>query len=218
MSRTQKAPPGKNYRNMGSAKLVDYETGDSRYITYVPDEIEEGVEAEYQEQTIIGRSAPIEGYSATGARTLSFSFTLFPTESGDPESVIKAEVFDMVMWLRSFVYPEYKGNFMFPPHRLQVIMGSFLNVVGIMKSAPVTWMKPFDPSTLFPHQAQLNFELTETVEDPFDRIRVQNYMGGMAGPIQHALRNKSSRSGKGTSQSIVPNRDLAPQDGIVTLD
>jgi hypothetical protein len=158
------------------SKLIDYDHP-SEFLSFywIPEEISEEVSANWEEITIIGRSAPIHSYAGTGPRTISVELQFVADGTGDS---VEAEVHTKVQFLKSFTYPEYIANNLKAPHRLQLIIGGFLNVVGIIESADVTWRAPFEVETLFPMVATFPLTLKETVPNPFDYRQVRDYRGG----------------------------------------
>jgi len=148
---------------------------------HIPSEISESISANYDPQVIIGRSGPIFGYSSTGARVVSLEIILHAQQN--PVS----DVFEKIQFVKSFLYPEYVGNNLRPPRRIQVVMGQFLNVVGILLSLEPVWEAPYDVTSKFPHMAKFNLSITETLPEPLDFQTVRDYFG--TEPIQGTARS-----------------------------
>lgn len=133
------------------------------YIKYIPEEFTESVEADYEEQTdIIGRSSPFVYYKSTGARKLEFNLFLFA--EGDAEEEIK----NRVRWLQSFQYPDYSGQVMRPPKKVQIVLGrNFIQITGILRGCSVTWKAPYDTDNGVPMHAEIGISLQEVVDIPY---------------------------------------------------
>lgn len=151
--------------------IRDLTTQEGIYFYFIPEEITEDVEVSWEEATILGRSAPIVGYSGTGARTVSFLLHFHAHEDA------YKEVFQPVMFLQSLKYPEYSGSFMRPPHKIRCIMGLwFLDITGILQGAQVTWKAPYDVtgSSMYPMAAEVSLSIKEVVETPVDYRAVRD--------------------------------------------
>ena len=129
---------------------------------YIPGEISEEVTPDWQDIVVIGRSSPLHAYGSTGARSVSLELNFFA------ESNAKQEVFQKVQWIQSLKYPEYRGKFMKPPHKVSLIIGRFIGIDGILKSADVTWKAPFEVETMYPMFATVNITIEEAVDTPYD--------------------------------------------------
>ncbi len=146
-------------------KLVSLEDpSDYIYFFYLPDDMNENVEAQYNEESsIIGRSAPFFSYQSTGARTFEFLLYLIAEEEA------YEEVYKRIRWLQSFCYPDYTGPLMRPPKKLQLFIGSgFVVMKGIIRSANVTWKKPLDAFIGYPMVAEIPINFNEVVTEPYD--------------------------------------------------
>jgi len=134
------------------------------YVHYIPEELTEAVEAEYDEQgDIIGRSSPYVYYKSTQARTFEFPLHLYA------DSDAEEEVLKRVRWLQSFQYPDYSGQLMRPPGMLRILLGrNFVNLKGVMKGCSVAWKAPYDLLSGIPMQAEISVTLQEVVDVPYD--------------------------------------------------
>jgi len=127
--------------NVHAALIRDFDGNPNEFIRFVniPPEISEDIAAQYNETTIIGRSAPILGYSTTGARVVSLELTFFAEDDTNSPQ----RVFRDIRFLQSFALPTYQGKSMQPPHRIQLVIGNFINIIGIVEAVPVTWGAPY---------------------------------------------------------------------------
>lgn len=143
-------------------KLIDVEDNKGLDFVHIPDEITESTSSQWKIQgDIIGRSAPLFGYASTGERLVSYQLTLFADI--DAETQIK----NTVAWLRSFMYPVYtSANVMFPPHRIRLVLGSFLSITGIMEGIDCTYRAPYEKGTLIPMYAEVPIQIKEVLEQP----------------------------------------------------
>ncbi len=145
--------------------------GSSLDFQYMEDAITDSVEAEWSPTTILGRSAPIMGYSSTGARELGLTLYFVATEDA------VRDVHRKVSWLQSLKYPEYVGTFMRPPRRVRLIIGDFVCLDGILKGAPVSWKGPYDSGNgadhIRPMRAEVQLTIQEIVDSPYDFSRVR---------------------------------------------
>lgn len=158
------------------SKIIDYDHPSEYFDFYwIPEEITEEISCEWEEVTIIGRSAPIFSYSSTGPRTINMELHFIADGTGGS---VEEDVHRKIQFLKSFTYPEYLASNIKSPHRLQLVVGGFLNIVGVISSANVTWKAPYEIDTLFPMFAIFPLNLQETVPDPFDYRQIRDYRGG----------------------------------------
>lgn len=144
---------------------------------YIPGEISDEVSPDWQDITVIGRSSPIHAYGGTGARSISLELNFFAEEDA------KSEVFDKVQWIQSLKYPEYRGKYMKPPHRVSLLIGGFIALDGILKSADVTWKAPYDSVSHMPMMATVNITIEENVDTPYGYKEVRRSVKvGVADP------------------------------------
>jgi len=178
-----------------SGLIVDFDDTSSRSLPFIniPNELTESIDAQYNNIPIIGRSAPIFGYSFTGARTVSLEL-MFVAEA--PEDIDRN--LTAVRFLQSFLYPVYEkaSNSMRPPHRVQLVLGTFLNIIGIVTNLSVNWQGPYhlgtsDSATVgttsqdekrllaptIPMVARIPFTVIETVAVPPDLGQVRKSRG-----------------------------------------
>ena len=152
---------------------------------YIPDTVSENWSAEWQKISIIGRSAPLWGYSNTGARTVSLNLTFFA------ENDAQREVHDKVRWIQTFLLPDYSKKFMVRPHRLQLVLGNFINIVGVLESCPITWKAPYmsmgrTASPDYPVMADVALSIAETVDTPFGAAGWRSRPGATLNPSQES--------------------------------
>lgn len=109
-------------------------------IPTIPESVSESISANTYEQQIVSRSAPIVSYVSTGARTVSFTFTVsdqyMPTKSDGSQYNIK----EYVDAFKSLEYPNYKSNEVVVPQAI-LVLGS-IKVSGIVTQVGITWRGP----------------------------------------------------------------------------
>jgi hypothetical protein len=103
-----------------------------------PDEVSDSTSSNWTDQSILGRSSPIEAFTGTSARGVSFSFDLHRDMDGPDYSSNNIE--KILEVLRSSVYPEYTSPG-FVPIIVLFVFGEF-KVRGAVKSVDFTWKKP----------------------------------------------------------------------------
>jgi len=147
----------------GAIVDFDSDTNDRIKFDYIPGEITESIQANWEEVTIIGRSNPILTWGSTGARQVSLQLTFFADGN---DGGVRKEVFQKIRFLQSFQFPEYASNNVFAPHRVHLILGTFINIVGIMEASEVTWKAPYELDTKLPLMAEIPLTIKETDLDP----------------------------------------------------
>jgi hypothetical protein len=141
--------------------ILDLDGDDRLEFQLMPDIISENKSAMYHEVPIVGRSLPLLGYGSSTSRAmgLSLQFTAtHPSGKYSPEWIV-----EQVRWLESKVYPEYEDGFVYPPHRLLVVVGVAIGMQAVMTSVNTAWMGPwaFTESTATPFRAQVDCQFQE---------------------------------------------------------
>ena len=122
--------------------IVIFETGDGIVIT--PDNLSESTSASYNPQSFIGRSAPSQVYTGTGARSLSVTFKLHyemssinsPRATASKIKELKRKLND----LRAVVYPKLLGPG-YVPCLIELMLGHF-KIYGICTQVSYNWQPP----------------------------------------------------------------------------
>ena len=131
-----------------------------------PDSIEDGVNAEYSETNLLGRSEPFLIYNYTTGRKLSFTFNMHRemTESED-------EIEKIVKVIESGVYPQYGSDI--APQKVDVKIGNQIYISGVMTNERTTWSGPIDKNTDKNGNAydkynlvSVNFTVVESTNNP----------------------------------------------------
>ena len=103
---------------------------------FMPEEISDSKGANYTETEIVGRSHPIQGYSSSGARTLSFTLQFYQMDADD-------DPLAMAVDLKSLCYPQYAGS-VFPPPPVHVRIGTGIGIWAIMTQCDITYKAPWN--------------------------------------------------------------------------
>lgn len=121
----------------------------SKYnIPLYPEEISDGISANWNDTTIVGRSAPISNYVSTSDRQVSFSFTIHRemytamSRRGTSSSRTSMDKVDKLLkGLRSAVYPKYETQIGMFPTISMFVFGEFI-IKGKLTNVSFTWKKP----------------------------------------------------------------------------
>lgn len=113
--------------------IVNLVTGDTIPLVTAPDSLSENIAANYNEQDILARSAPMISYTSTGARQVSIAIKVH-------EDILPSgyNIDSYVNALKALPYPEYTGGNVTPP-AVKLICGTSLNVIGVPLNVDVTW-------------------------------------------------------------------------------
>lgn len=135
--------------------IRDIMNGGELKFKYFEEEISDSISAVYNSPQVIGRSVPFMGYSNTEARRLSLTIHFISETEGGEYSA-----YNSVTWLQAKLYPTYLGDNMQPPPILELTLGTWLILKGILQNLSVTWKAPFDINSGVPMHAVVPFELT----------------------------------------------------------
>jgi hypothetical protein len=145
----------------------------------MPTEIQDTKSANWSATSIIGRSEPIQGYSDSGPRVLSFTLEFAEsvdqgdstshgpeanTVGGNTEIARAWYVKQAVHWLQSLVYPDYSKQLVNHPPVCLVVIGEAIGSRCICKDVSVTWKGPWEPQSLTPILASVGLTFEEVNE------------------------------------------------------
>lgn len=204
-------------RELDGTSIIDVSTegGKQNFIHFqsMPTEISDSKLANWTPTTILGRSEPIQGYSDSGPRTVSFSLEFAASVDQGDQSVplVKLDepgtnvefsptnyVLEAVAWLQSLVYPDYDdtvSGLVKPPPVCVLIIGELIRMRCICKDVNVSWRGPWEPSSLTPMFA--------TVALNFDEVNENRYGEGPWGYKQVRDRsNFTAASSAGTRNNF----------------
>jgi hypothetical protein len=132
----------------GFCFIVDIDAGNLDYIEFqlMPDTISESKGAQYDRVGIIGRSLPILGYANSSSRTMNLSLEFAALNRNGQYS--PSWIVEKVRWLESKVYPEYIEGWVYPPHKVLIMIGSVIGMTAVMTNCTTTWSKPWSQMSI----------------------------------------------------------------------
>ena len=140
---------------MVSFYIVNLITGNQMVIRIFPDEVTDSVSSQWEEVVPRGRSNPIQGYSSSGPRTVSYTLQLH--DDYLPDGILAT-----VNQLRALTYPVYNGGSISPPKCLIRVAGN-IKFTAICKEVSVTWMKPLRNGYYINAEVSLTFDEVPSV-------------------------------------------------------
>lgn len=154
--------------------LIDL-THKQEFKFYIP-EFTESAGANWESVNIIGRSVDIKAYNNTNSRVISISLDLYAgvglyVNSGDGDVVGKLH--KDANFIKSLEYPDYTNAIVRPPATVQLILGSSINIVGVVSDVSVEHMKPLDSQNRSMY-LKVNFTVTQTAVNPPDYSDIKN--------------------------------------------
>lgn len=146
--------------------LVDLTNGGE--FRFIVPEYDESVKANWENTTIMGRSAEIVSYSSTSSRSLSISLELIAgaglyVGNGDRVDAMHKDI----AFVKSLEYPDYSKAIAFPPPVVYLYLNEKTQLKGVVSSVDVKYKKPYD-SRNRPMFADLSFTVTQVSENPPD--------------------------------------------------
>ena len=157
--------------------ILNLVSGEVIHFHMIPDDVSDSMSANYDQQTIRGRSLPIKSYNDSGPRSISFTATLHSSYNQDNSITFT------VNKLRALVYPDYEGKRIYPP--LCLIRIGDLIVKSVVTSVNVTWKKPYRNQTYMFAEVAINAEeVMDNVMDMSEVEKGQYYTRlGLSGPF-----------------------------------
>jgi hypothetical protein len=117
--------------------ILNQVTGSKIEFLLVPEEISESFSSSFESQDIMGRTAPIVGFSSSGPHTVSLNITIQADMEGGIENMKKK-----INQLIALTYPVYSGDLLEPP-KCFVRVGNMVGMYGYIESVDVSWEKPY---------------------------------------------------------------------------
>lgn len=168
------ANPKQGAQNIGyEVVLTNMTSKESKVFKHYAPNIQEQLQASYNETVIMGRSAPIVTYASTGARTVTVVLHL------TAEDNVKYDVLANVAWIQSLKFPEYNSLIMVPPPKVRLTVGRFLSVVGVVTMADPTWSEAIFEGSV-PSHAEISVTLKEVRDKPLGaKSAMQSFYRGV---------------------------------------
>ncbi|MEQ8821021.1 MAG: hypothetical protein RLY93_12325 [Sumerlaeia bacterium] len=156
--------------------ITDTTTSETLSFLYAPDPIGESHQPVYADATVIGRSDPVQQFTAGGANAVRFRLD-FHWRTND-----LAEVFRKCRWLKSLTYPDHDSRELrgAPPKVLLGLGELYRNAVWNVRRADAVFRDRFDPATHYPLMATVDMELVQVTARSlsFRDVRVGSVAGG----------------------------------------
>jgi hypothetical protein len=128
--------------------------------------IEETAEPSYQTTEVMGRQEAYQTFISTGNKEVQFRivFQVQGVGTTTPNAAILNEVIRPVRWLEALKFPVYDlvRAISLPPPPVMLRIGSFLFMRGIVTSCNPAWKGPFEPSLLYPYNAEVQVTVRST--------------------------------------------------------
>lgn len=126
---------------------------DRYQFTFTSEQMNETVQAQWNETSVMGRSEPWQTYNSTGPRQIPLDFELQATE--DPQK----DVVDPGRWLQASQFPVYTDTRIYRPPIFLFFWGNLFNVRCRVDQATITWKGPWTDGGMLPHRADVSLSL-----------------------------------------------------------
>lgn len=149
--------------------LIDMVNG-GEFKFYVP-EFSERAGANYGTVNIRGRSVTIQDYTSTNSRSISIALELYAGEgvykakSGESGEDTVSRMHSDAFFLKSLEYPDYSSAVVLPPPTVHLILGSAVNIAGIVSDVSIEHKKPLDSQNRAMY-LKVSFTVTQTAINP----------------------------------------------------
>lgn len=172
-------------RNLSRVSAVGYDygylidmTNGGEFKFYIP-EFSEQAGAQWDTIDIRGRSVDVKAYKSTSSRTITISLDLYAgvgvykaTSNESGEDTVDRLHRD-AYFLKSLEYPDYSNVITRPPAVVHLILGSALNIVGVVSNVVVEHLKPLDQYNRAMY-LKVSFTVTQIATNPVDYRDVRN--------------------------------------------
>lgn len=120
----------------------------------LPEDISESNQAQFDEQSIRGRSSPLRGYNTSGPRNVSYSLELH-------DDYCEGGILATVNKLKALSFPTYDG-IVIPP-KCYIRIGNMIGMTAVTSSVSVSWKPPFRNGVYLCASVSLDFSEVVTV-------------------------------------------------------
>lgn len=176
--------PFKTYTHIGAKRNDDINSAVEIIVGNIsitmpcwPEQLNDGVSANYAKEEILGRSEPYVIYTNTGEREIDFTFKMHREmlqPLGTTSEKSAEEIESIVRVLESAVYPDYDGTV--SAVRTIVKVGKSIYIEGVMVKEATTWSGPIGPDLKY-NQVEVSFTILETTGKAKSRKQILS-MGG----------------------------------------
>lgn len=139
---------------------------------YVP-EFSESAGAVWGKVDIPGRSVDIKYYTSTNSRSITVSLELYAGVGlyavSDPVGALHADI----NFVKSLEYPDNAFGLLTPPATVQLILGSTINLTGVVSDVSVEHLKPLDNQNRSMY-VKLSFTVTQIAANPPGQSDIRN--------------------------------------------
>lgn len=157
--------------------LIDMTHG-GEFRFYVP-EFSEQAGAQWSDIEIRGRSVNVKSYESTSSRNITVSLDLYAgvgiykATSGESGEDTVSRLHKDMYFVKSLEYPDYTNVITRPPSVVNLILGSAINISGVISNVTVEHLKPLDQYNRAMY-VKLSFTVTQTAVNPIDYTDVRN--------------------------------------------
>lgn len=142
---------------------------------YIP-EFQESAGVNWDSIHIPGRSVDIHSYNTTNSRKISISLDLYAgvgLYTSDAYEDVVGAIHEDANFVKSLEYPDYEMSLVKPPASVHLILGSAVNMEGIIEDVTVEHLKPLDSQNRSMY-LKLSFTVTQNVLDPPGSAEIRN--------------------------------------------
>ncbi len=157
--------------------LIDMTHG-GEFRFYVP-EFSEQAGAQWNDIEIRGRSVNVKSYESTSSRNITVSLDLYAgagiykAKSGESGEDTVSRLHKDMYFVKSLEYPDYTNVITRPPAVVHLILGSAINIAGVISNVTVEHLKPLDQYNRAMY-VKLSFTVTQTAVNPIDYRDIRN--------------------------------------------
>jgi len=158
-------------------------------------EFSEGVNANWSDISILGRSVSVKSYESTSSRSITVDLDLYAGE-GLYKKVSEDIVGDMykdIYFVKSLEYPDYSDAAILPPPNVQLIMGPHICIEGVITNVNINYLKPMDTQKRSMY-VKLSFTIVEIATNPPDLYDIRNTSIGISSNANKEAYNRGGSS------------------------
>lgn len=142
--------------------IINLVTGTRIAFTVIPEDISDSNSAQFDDQSIRGRSTPLKGYSGSGPRSVSYSLDLH-------DDYCQGGILKTVNKLKALVYPVYGG--VVTPPKCYVRLGNMVGMTAVTNSVNISWKPPYRNGVYV--CATVSLEFSEVVKTPYGATDIE---------------------------------------------
>ena len=112
-------------------------------ILFIPESVEESFDVNMATENIIGFSSPIIAYSNTGARRISYSFTVLDDMMPYKTDGTQWNIVSYTNAIKALEYPNYNSTGVIEAPECRLKLGQ-IDAYGVITSVGLSWSRPTD--------------------------------------------------------------------------